>query len=237
MTTKKDAKRTLVRSLNDAVTGFIHVIRVERNMRLHFLFGFFVLLLAILIGVSRIEWMILCCVISLVLAAEMFNTAIEDLIDHLQGSYHPAIRVIKDILAGAVLVLALNAMVVGFMIFSRRGIWPFEMFAFRVRYSHWNITLAAILTVVFLVIAIKAKTGKGTPFRGGAVSGHSAVAFSLWTILFLTTSNIFVVAVTCCLAVLVAQSRLRAKIHSLAEVLAGALMGILVTVLVFQLLR
>ncbi len=230
-------KRTLVHSLNDAVAGFLHVIRVERNMRLHYLIGFFVLLLGIVIGVSRIEWMILCCVISSVLAAEMINTAIEEALDTLHKSYHPSIRIVKDMLAGAVLVLALNAVILGFMIFSRHWVWPLDTLAFRLRYTHWSITLACLLSVVFLVILLKAKTGKGTPFRGGSVSGHSAVAFSLWTLLFMTTPNMFVLLITFGLAALVAQSRLRAKIHSLSEVLAGALLGVLVTLFLFQVLR
>lgn len=230
-------KRTLLHSLNDATAGFLHVIRVERNMRLHFLFGFFVLLCAIVLGVSRTEWMILCCVISAVLAAEMINTAIEDALDVLHRAHHPSIRIVKDMLAGAVLVLALNAVIVGFMIFSRRWLWPLDMLVLRLKHTHWNITLACILSVVFLVILLKARTGKGTPFRGGSVSGHSAVAFSLWTILLMTTTNIFVVAITFCLAVLVAQSRLRAKIHSLSEAVAGAILGILVTLFLFQVMQ
>jgi diacylglycerol kinase (ATP) len=181
--------------------------------------------------------MILCCVIASVLAGEMINTAVEDALDVMHKNYSPVIRAVKDMLAGGVLVLALNAMIVGFMIFSRHWAWPLEHIVFRLRHTSWNITLACILSVVFLVILLKAKTGTGTPFRGGSVSGHSAVAFSLWTLILMTTANWFVVGITFGLAALVAQSRLRAKIHSLSEVLAGALLGILVTLFLFQILR
>ena len=93
------------------------------------------------------------------------------------------------------------------------------------------------MVVLFLVIAGKAMGKKGTPFRGGAVSGHSAIAFSLWTIILFTQTNTYVICITLFMACLVAQSRLRAKIHSLWEVLAGSLIGILATTTFFGLFR
>ena len=230
-------KRSFLKSLNDATEGFIYVVKHERNMRTHFLFGFLVLLLAIFLGVGRLEWMILCAVITLVFVADMFNTAIEETLDLLHSSTHRTVRIIKDISAGAVLVTTLNALIVGFFIFSRHWSWPIERIASKVRQGDWPITFAAFLVVVFLVISGKAFFRHGTPFRGGAVSGHAAIAFSVWTAILLTQKNVFVTGITFLLALLVAQSRLRAKIHSFWEVVAGAAIGFLVTALFFQVFR
>lgn len=230
-------KPAFLKSLNDATEGFIYVVNHERNMRAHFLFGFLVLLLAIFLGVSRLEWIILCAVTTLVFTAEMFNTAIEETLDLLHSSTHRTIRVIKDVSAAAVLVTSLNALVVGFVIFSKHWSWPVERIASQVRYGDWPITFAAFLAVVFFVISGKAFFRHGTPFRGGAVSGHAAIAFSVWTAILLAQNNVFVTGVTFLLALLVAQSRLRAKIHSFWEVVAGAVIGFLVTAFFFQLFR
>ena len=230
-------KRTFLQSLNNAVEGFIYAVKSERNMRVHFLGGFLILLLGIAIGIVRIEWIILCTIVTLVWVAEMINTVVEETLDMIEKSTHSSVRRIKDISAAVVLISALNALIVGFFIFSKYLTWPLELVVRKVRYAPWTITFIALLVVSFLVIAVKAFFRSGTPFRGGLVSGHAAAAFSLWTTIFLTNQNLFIVGVTFLLAALVAQSRLRAKIHSPAEVLAGAALGFLVTALFFQLFR
>lgn len=226
--------RTIVHSLNDAVNGFMHVLKTERNMRIHFVIGFCVLMLGIVLGVSRIEWIILCIVISFVFIMEMLNTVIEETVDMIEHELHPVVRIIKDAAAGAVLVTAAMALVVGFFIFSRYWSWPLEIVVFRIRHAQWHVIFIALLTVIFLVISGKTFLKRGTPFRGGPISGHSAVAFSLWTAIVITHGDTFTVGVTFLLAVLVAQSRLRAKIHSLSEVVLGSLLGVIVTTALFK---
>lgn len=230
-------RRNFLQSLNNAVDGFIYAVKNERNMRVHFLGGFLILLLGIAIGVNRVEWMILCAIITLVWVAEMINTAIEETLDMIEASTHSSVRIIKDISAAVVLIAALNALIVGFFIFSKYVSWPMELIILKVRYAPWTIMFMALLVVSFLVIAAKAFFHSGTPFRGGLVSGHAAAAFSLWATIFFTNNSVFIIVVTFFLAALVAQSRLRAKIHSIWEVLAGAVLGFLVTALFFQLFR
>ena len=228
-------KRSFLHSLNNAVEGFIHVVRHERNMRIHFLCAFFIMLLAFFIGVPRTDWLILCLAISLVLMAEMINTAIEQTLNLLHRDYSPTVGLIKDIAAGMVLVSAMNALILAFFIFSKYWMTPVDFMATRLRHSAGYLMFIAVLVSVFLVVYGKARGKKGTPFRGGVVSGHAAVAFSLWTVLVFTQTNLFVIAVGLMLAALVAQSRLRSKIHSFWEVTAGAVIGISVTAFFFKL--
>ena len=230
-------RRTFLQSLNDAVEGFIYVVRHERNMRFHFFVAFFVLMFALFIGVRSVDWIILCTTITLVLVAEMVNTAIEETVDVIfKGLISQNARIIKHISAGIVLVTACNALIVAFVILSKYISSPFNAVTVRLRYAPWYVLFMALVVVMFIVIAGKAFTKKGTPFRGGAISGHSAVAFALWTTVLFTQSNMFVISVTFCIAALVAQSRLRAKIHSLVEVMAGACVGILVMGIFFRML-
>lgn len=230
-------KRSFLKSVNNAAAGVIHVVRHERNMRLHFLIALLILLLAIFFGVKRVEWLILCGAVSLVLIAEMINTAIEYTVDLVHKTYNPEVKIVKDVSAGMVLLSALYALIVGFSIFLRYWTWPTEVLAMKVRHASPYLTFVSLLVVVFLVVGAKAILHKGSPFRGGPVSGHSAVAFSLWTTLFFTQQNNFVIGSTFLLAALVAQSRLRAKIHSFWEVVAGGMIGALITTLFFQIFR
>ena len=227
-------ERSLFQSLNAAVEGFVYVIKNERNMRIHFGVAFCVLLMAFLLGISRLEWILLSITVGFVLSAEMVNTIIEETMDFIQVTYHPVIQVIKDVSAGVVLISALNAIIVGSLIFSKYTSEPFELSITRLRNSPWQITLGALLVLLFIVVGGKVLTRRGTPFRGGIISGHAAAAFSLWTAVLFVQKNIFIAFATLLLAILVVQGRVKSKIHSFFEVVGGALLGILVTALFFQ---
>ena len=229
-------KRSFLHSLNNAATGFLHVLRHEPNMRIHFLAAFLLLLVAFFVGVQRMDWLILCMATCLVLMAEMINTAIEETLDFIHPKYHSSITVIKDVSAGMVLIAALNLLVCSFFIFSKYWMTPLEFFVLRLRHSEGYLLFLSAVAAIFIVTYAKARGKKGTPFRGGVVSGHTAVAFSLWTVIVFTVQdNMFVIAVVLLLALLVGQSRLRSKIHSFWEVVAGALIGIAVTAFFFKL--
>lgn len=230
-------KRIFLKSLNDAVGGVIYVIRRERNMSHHFLFAALVLLSAIALGIPQTQWILLCFCVMLVLVTEMMNTAIEHLVDLVKDTFHPQARVIKHISAGMVLVSAVGAMIVGVLVFSRYLRMPWQFVTSEIRYAPWYVTFMSILVAIFWVIAGKAYFHKGTPFKGGPISGHTAVAFSLWTVLLFKQDDVFITAVGFLLAALVGQCRLRAKIHSFWEVVAGAAVGISVTALFFQLFK
>ena len=103
---------SLLESFNYAIEGIIHVLRTHRNMRLHFAAAVTVLVLALVLGVSRIELIVLLLSVSFVLIAEMINSAIEAAIDVATSSFDPLAKLAKDIAAGAVLIASINAIAV-----------------------------------------------------------------------------------------------------------------------------
>ncbi len=229
-------QQKLVESLNSAVEGFIYVLKTQRSMRLHFLFATLVLTLGLYLNLPKVELLLLVGAISLVLVLEMVNTAIELTVDLIKNMYHPLARIIKDVTAGAVFLSALNAAVVGYVVFSGRlGIHVADGIT-RIMHSPWYVTFISLLVVLLVVLMGKVFFHKGTPFRGGMPSGHAAFAFSLWTVIVFSTGNGLVMFLSFVLAFLIARHRMKDNIHTLWEVLAGALLGVLVTALVFQLL-
>lgn len=108
------------RSIKIALNGIWQVISTQQNARIHLAATLVVLIASILMGLSRIEWMILLLVIGFVWAAEIFNTAIEDLVDLFSPENTPTAKRIKDISAGAVLVSALISLLIGFLLFGSR---------------------------------------------------------------------------------------------------------------------
>ena len=112
--------RTLWESLSKAWAGLLWAVRAERNVPLLLLGAFLALALALMLGLSGPELALLMLVIVVVLAAELFNTALERLLDLLHSKYHPKVRQIKDLAAGAVLFTALGALAVGLLLFGSR---------------------------------------------------------------------------------------------------------------------
>jgi diacylglycerol kinase (ATP) len=231
-------RNSLVESFNFAVEGIIHVLRTHRNMRLHFAAAVLVLVLALILGVDRIELVALLLSISFVLIAEMINSAIEAAIDVATSSFDPLAKLAKDIAAGAVLIASVNAVVVGYLVFSGQVQDRGSNVIDRLRDAPAKLTIIALALVVILVIATKALTGRGTPLRGGLPSGHAAVAFASWmavTQLLSPTEHRFLVSMIMLgVASLVAYSRIETGIHSALEVVYGSLLGAGVTLVVFQ---
>ncbi len=231
-------KRKLFESFNYAIEGFMYVLKTQRNMRLHFLLGVIALLLGLYFNFSKIEFVLLFVTISFVFLAEMFNTGVELMIDLITNEFHPLARIIKDISAGAVLVAAINAVFVGYLLFLT--ILPVQTIQTSLEYIRQkplHVTFISLLLVLAAVIFSKVKLGRGKPLRGGMPSGHSAVAFFIWAVTFFLSKSMILILSVFILAVLVAQSRLRPGYHSLKEVIVGALLGIGITSLIFFLLK
>lgn len=231
------ARPKLADSINYAMEGLIYVLKSQRNMRLHFLFSTLLLLLGIYLNLGKFELLMLLTAIVFVLFAEMFNTAIEYTVDLVSNTINPLARIIKDVGAGAVLLASLNALIVFYVVFSRHFDIPFENVLTRIEASPWHITFISLIVVLSLVVAGKVFLNSGTPMRGGMPSGHAALAFCIWTILLFATANNLVIILTFILALLVARSRLVSAVHNIWEVLAGSVLGVLTTTLIFQIIK
>ena len=231
---------SLLESFNYAFEGIIHVLRTQRNMRIHFGIAVAVLATAAAVGVSKLELIALLLAIAFVLIAEMINTAVEHTIDVATTSFDPMAKLAKDIAAGAVLIASVNAVAIGYLVFAHRVGDRSTRVLDRVRDVPITLTLIALVLTIIVVIATKALTGRGTPLRGGLPSGHAALAFAGWmaaTYAVADSNHQFLISsLTLIMALLVAQTRVESGVHSALEVAYGGALGALVTLVVFQLL-
>jgi diacylglycerol kinase (ATP) len=230
---------SLLDSFNYAVEGIIHVLRTQRNLRIHVVIAIAVLGAAVALGVDRMSLIALLLAIAFVLVAEMVNTAIEGAIDVSTTSFDPNAKLAKDIAAGAVLIASVTAVGIGYLVFANAAAHRTARLLDRVRDAPAEITLAALVLVILVVIGTKAWTGRGTPLRGGLPSGHAAVAFAGWTAATYVTGDehrFLVSSLTFVMALLVAQTRVESGIHSALEVFYGGALGALVTLVAFQVL-
>jgi diacylglycerol kinase (ATP) len=230
---------TLLDSFNYAFEGIIHVLRTQRNLRIHFVIAIAVIAAAAAFGVGRLELISLLLAIAFVLVAEMVNSAIEGAIDVSTTSFDPNAKLAKDVAAGAVLISTITALAVGYLVFAHAAAHRTARILDRVRDAPAEITLAALVLVLLIVIATKAWTGSGTPLRGGLPSGHAAIAFAGWmaaTYVINDDHRFLISTLTFIMALLVAQTRVESGVHSALEVFYGGALGALVTLVVFQLL-
>ena len=136
------------------------------------------LVAALFFALTRLEVIALLVAISFVLITEMFNTAVEHVVDLITDEDDPRAKIAKDVAAGAVLIAAVNAIAVAYLVFYDKITYvPYTLIS-RLRASPIDVTVLALVLVILVAIAVKAMTHRGTAFHGGMPSVHAAVAFA-----------------------------------------------------------
>ncbi|HUW63323.1 MAG TPA: diacylglycerol kinase family protein [Spirochaetia bacterium] len=133
--------RGLVRSFGYAFAGLAYAVRTQRNMRIHLFLAFVALAVALFLHLAPDLFLVLSLAVTMVLAAEMFNTALEAAVDLYGTTFRPLARVAKDVSAAAVLVTAANALATGLFLFLPRlaGLVPLFLAVVRA----WPVVLVA----------------------------------------------------------------------------------------------
>jgi diacylglycerol kinase (ATP) len=222
-----------------ALSGVAFTIRTQRHMRFHLYVVLVVVLLALFLNFGTRELLVLLFTITLVVVAEMFNSAIEATVDLVQPSYHPLAKFAKDIAAGAVLITTILALMVGGVLILGDRRWE----ALKITMAGEGIGLNPMIRlllgsfVLFLVVVIGKGLGKrGQVLQGGLVSGHAAYGFFFASATIFLTENALASGIAILLACIIAQSRYEAKIHSIVELTLGAGVGVVLSLVFFGLI-
>ena len=227
---EREHDRRLVESFNYAIEGLMSALQNEKHMKFHTLSAILIVILAILTNASKVEILLVSISVAFVIITELINTAVEALVDLISPERHPLAKLAKDVAAGAVLVAAINAVCVGYLLFYDKllDIFDTQNRLHIIAGRKGNISILILILVSILVIVIKSFYNKGTPLEGGMPSGHSAIAFATFGILIFMISDVRVLILVLFMAGRVAQSRVKAGIHSIKEVVAGGILGFLV---------
>ncbi|HET6419532.1 MAG TPA: diacylglycerol kinase [Geobacteraceae bacterium] len=216
-------------SINCAIEGILYAAKTQKHMRNHFLTAIALLLALLVMRVSALEFTLIAISVSFVLFAELVNTAIEVVVDLVSPEFHPLAKLAKDVSAGAVLIATIGATVMGYLILSRYLFPVYKEALGMIGPPTQTAMIVSMLIVIITVVILKSLAGKGTPLEGGIPSGHSAMAFSIATIVSLTTTDPVSSVLTLALAVMVSNSRLVMRLHTLREVIFGAILGTVLT--------
>lgn len=228
---------SLLDSFDNAARGVLFCVRNERNFRIHLVAGFLALFGSMFLDLSLIEFYVLLLVIAGVLVSEMINTALEKIVDLATPEYKRLAKEIKNIGAACVLMFVVVALFVGYLMLSAHIPSRTEMAVYAIKTSPWYLSVIAILATYGLIFYVKMRMRAKSLFRGGMPSGHAALSFGILTAIFFITKSPMVTALVLPMSVLVTQSRVKRGIHSWPEVLYGALLGIFIATLVFQVFR
>lgn len=113
----KDEEKRLANSFHYAIDGIFSAFKSEKNMRIHCVMLFLVILSGVIFKISYYEWLICLILFAIVLTSELFNTAIETVVDMVMPYKDTKAKIAKDVSAGAVLVVAFFAALIGLIIF------------------------------------------------------------------------------------------------------------------------
>jgi len=218
-----------IESLNCAIEGILWAVKTQRHMLIHLVAAILVMVAALVLRLTLHEFALLCLAITLVIFAELVNTAIEVVVDLVSPEFHPLAQRAKDVAAGAVLLATVGALVLGYLAVSRHLFAGEVNPGFDYMRTTGNLAIVAVVVVVILVVLAKARAGRGTPLHGGMPSGHAGVAFSIATSVAFADVGLLVISLAWLLAAMVAQSRVLLGVHSFWEIAAGSLIGICTT--------
>lgn len=242
-TNNKDVRlynKNFLQACRNAVDGIVYCASTQTNIRKQLLLGTIVMILSLFYNFTTAEFLSLTFAVFFVIFAEMCNTAIETIVDLLVDVYHPKAKIAKDVGAGAVVLAAINAIIVAYFLFFR------ETEIINLGHSIFSemigspVHLAFVGIILTIIAILVAKSGSKIKEISSGVkskfipSGQSALAFALLTAIWLNAKDPLIIVLSLTLSILVAGNRMH-DTRTLAETVFGAFMGALIVLLVYGL--
>ena len=232
--------KNFIEACNNAVNGIVYCATTQTNIKKELILGTIVLILSLFYELSTAEFLCITFAIFFVVFAELVNTAIETVVDLLIDVYHPKAKIAKDIGAGAVVVSAVNSIIVAYFLFFREtNITEISnsLFSHMVS-SPTHLAFVGLILTIIAVIVMKAGVEERKLISGVQTtfipSGQSAFAFAVLTAIWMTSRNPIVFCLALTLSLLIAGNRMH-DVRTFGEVLFGAFMGTLIMLLVYGL--
>jgi len=225
--------RNLLDSIQFALDGIVYAVRHERNVKIHFVAAVAVLVACLVLPLDPLGVLMVLGATSLVLVAELINTAIESVVNMTIQGHHPLARIAKDVAAAAVLVSAFFSLGVAWHVLlpAVAGV------SWELQGSGWSrlagdpvplFWLGGILLALGLVVAL-AVSHRGPFPPGRLVLGHAALAFGVSAALLSVTREPLAGLLAIPFAAMVSRRHVHTGIHGWPQVLGGATLGVLLS--------
>lgn len=238
---KRLYNRNFIQACTNAMNGIVYCATSQTNIRKELIIGTIVMILSLFYNLSTAEFLCLTFAVFFVIFAEFVNTAIETIVDLLVDVYHPKAKIAKDVGAGAVVLSAVNAVIVAYFIFLNgtdiskisNSIFQ-QMVASPAHLAFVAIILTIIAIIVAKSIAERRKISSGVK-ETFIPSGQSAIAFAILTAIWINSRNPIIFCLSLILSLLIVGNRMNDK-RTLGEVIFGGFMGMLIVFMVYSLI-
>ena len=239
-TNNANKKRTYNKSFLDswvnAINGIIYATTTQGNVKKQLIIIAFAIVLSLLFELSRIEFIAIILSVVLIIITEMINTGIETLVDLYTDIYHPKAKIAKDVGAGAVVISALNMVIISYFIFFDKIAEMGNSVLENLAKSPVHIAFTTIVLTLIAAVALKAANiVRGKNGKRFTPSGQAMVSFAAATMIWVTTESSIAFALAIILALLICISRYEMKARTKIEIIFGALAGSIISALVYSL--
>lgn len=225
-------------AVKNAVNGIFYAITTQSNIKKQLVIAVIVMLVSLFFDLNKAEFLCLMFTVVLIIIAEMFNTAIETVVDLYTDLYHPKAKIAKDVGAGAVVIAAINALIVAYFLFFEKISTIGLKMIDEVANSPIHLAFVSILLIIIVIATLQAAATKNHHKfikKNFMPSGQTAVAFAALTIIWLTTRNVVIFTLSLVLALIIAINRYDHGKRSKSEIIIGACVGIMIVILLYGL--
>lgn len=233
---KKLHNRNFFDACKNAVNGIIYGTTTQSNVKKQLVIIAFVMLISLFFNLSKVEFICLIFACVLIIFAEMINTAVETLVDLYVDVYHPKAKIAKDVAAGAVVITALNAVIIAyFLFFDKIGDMGNSIYQTVINSPTY---LAFVVVILIIIVAVALKAAKIRGKRSNKeliVSCQSMLASAAVVATWIVTENLVALSFAVILAIMICMNRVESKERTVLEVVLGVILGILITILMYGL--
>ena len=233
---KHTYNKNFLESWENAINGIIYATTTQSNIKKQLLIIIAAIIISLFFHLSRVEFLCFIFSVILIMIVEMINTAIETTMDLFCDIYHPKAKIAKDVGAGAVVLAAINCVIVSYFLFFDKITAIGDSMLESLLQSPVHLAFTTVGLTLIAIVALKAtniirkKKQIETKF---IPSGASAVAFMASTIIWLATKNMVAFTLANILAILVAAGRVESHKRTWGEIIFGAFIGIAITIVVY----
>lgn len=231
---KNRKNKNFYTAIKHAVDGVVHAFKTERNLRIDYIIGLFVLIASLFFDFSKTEFACLCLTIGFVIFAEMINSTVEYVVDLITDKYDERAKAAKDIAAGGVFVSALVAVIVSYFLFVDKIYMASNTVLTTILGSKLYILFTIMFATIVLAVILKGIFSKDKDYIATYPSARVTLAFGMTTYVYLVTKSMFTGGVALILSIIIAQIKVENEKSRPIYMLFSALLGILLVLIIYQ---
>lgn len=231
---KNKKNKNFFTAMGHAIDGVICAFKTERNLRIDYIIGLFVLISSLFFDFTKTEFACLCLTIGFVIFAEMINSTVEYVVDLITDKFDDRAKAAKDIAAGGVFVSALVAVVVSYFLFVDKIYMAANTVLSTILSSKLYILFTILFATIILTVILKGIFSKKKDYIVSYPSARVTLAFAMTTYVYLITKSMFIGGVSFLLSIIIAQIKVENEKTRPVYMIFSGLLGILLVLIIYQ---